>query len=523
MKRLSLKPGTWPWLLRHEIRLGGRGVGGTRIWVLLLGGGILWAAIHLAAWGLMVGADNIKLPPRTTVIFGSLVWLTITLIFSQAMMMSVSALFDRGDFDLLLSSPLSPRTVFTVRGVGIAVSVTALYFLLVTPFAHVGLLTGKYRLMAIYPALLSLGLFVTALGMLFTLTLVRLFGARRARVVAQVLGAFAGATFFLLSQAQAMLGKNQRAQIASTMTSWMEPDGILAPESALWFPFRAFLGEPIPLLVTVIGGVGAFWLVMQLTYKRFLSGTQESVTGSATKRNEAVSREESKRYFRPGLLRNVLMKEWRLILRDPNLIAQTLLQVLYLLPLFFVVSRGGSAVSYVVPGAVLLGGSLAGSLAWLTVAAEDAPELVGSAPVNAGRVRLMKALAAMIPVWLFLLPIFLALLWYKPWWSLVFLVCVMCSTASAGAMQVLYPRKAERKDMKRRGKNQFTVSLLEGVTVFGWSAVAYLLMQASGWLWWLLPVALVFALCGPVFAWVGGKERRAQGLYISDGTVAKKA
>jgi ABC-2 type transport system permease protein len=516
MTVFTLKAGTWPWLLRHEIRLAWRNTGGTRVWILLLGGAILWGAMHLAAWALIVGAEAVKMPPRVTVIFGFLTWLVITLIFSQAMMMSVSALFDRGDFDLLLSSPLSPRTVFTVRGMGIAFSVTTIYFLLLSPFAHVGLLSGKFRLMAIYPALISLGLFVTALAMLFTLSLVRIFGARRARVIAQLLGAFAGATFFLLSQAQTMLGSNQRAQIATVTIKWMEPGGFLAPDSALWFPLRAFLGETIPLLVTVIGGAGAFWLVMQLTYRRFLSGTQESVTGSATKRNEAVSREESARYFRPGLMRNVLVKEWRLILRDPNLIAQTLLQVLYLLPLFFVVSRGGTALGYVVPGAVLLGGSLAGSLAWLTVAAEDAPELVGSAPVSAARVRLMKALAAMIPAWIFVLPIFLALLWYRPWWSLAFLVCVMGSTASAGAMQVLYPRKADRKDMKRRGKNELLVSLLEGITVFGWSGVAYLLTRGPGWIWWLVPVALVLALSGPVFAWAMGKARREQGLYIAD-------
>jgi ABC-2 type transport system permease protein len=515
MTLLNLKPGTWPWLLRHEIRLAWRNVGGKRIWILLVGGGILWAAVHLAAWSLIVGADMIAMPPRVTIIFGSLVWLIITLIFSQAIMMSVSALFDRGDFDLLLSSPLSPRTVFTVRGIGIAVSVTALYFLLITPFAHAGLLSGKPRLLAIYPALMSIGLLVTALGMLVTLTLVRLIGARRARVIAQLLGAFVGAIFFLLSQAQTLLGSGRRAQIAAATADWMAPGGFLAPESALWFPFRAFLGETIPLVVTVVCGVGAFWLVMQLTYKRFLSGTQESVTGSATKRNEAVDARQSARYFRSGLLRNVLVKEWRLILRDPNLIAQTLLQVLYLLPLLFVVSRGGSALSYVVPGAVLLGGSLAGSLAWLTVAAEDAPELVGSAPVKASRMRMIKALAAMIPVWIFVLPILLALLWYKPWWAVAFLVCVIGSTASAGAMQVLYPRRADRKEMKRRGKNEFVVSLMEGLTVFGWSAVAYLLIQGPGLLWWLLPVALLFALGGPLMTWVLGKGRREQGLFIA--------
>ena len=115
----ALKVGTWPWLLRHELRLQLRAVGVKRLWMVGLFGGLIWLALHATAWLLLVGLDAVSLPPKVIIIFGALTWLIITLMFSQAIMLSVTALFDRGDFDLLLSSPLNPRTVFTVRGVGI--------------------------------------------------------------------------------------------------------------------------------------------------------------------------------------------------------------------------------------------------------------------------------------------------------------------------------------------------------------------------------------------------------------------
>jgi ABC-2 type transport system permease protein len=76
--------------------------------------------------------------PKIVIIFGAATWLIITLMFSQAIMLSVIALFECGDFDLLLSSPLNTRVVFTVRGMGIAMSCVMLYFLQVTRFAHAG-------------------------------------------------------------------------------------------------------------------------------------------------------------------------------------------------------------------------------------------------------------------------------------------------------------------------------------------------------------------------------------------------
>jgi ABC-2 type transport system permease protein len=512
--KLALKVGTWPWLLRHEVRLQWRAVGGARVWIVGLFGGFIWFGLHVAAWGLLRGLDAISMPPKVIIIFGAATWLIITLMFSQAIMLSVTALFDRGDFDLLLSSPLNTRTVFTVRGMGIAVSCVMLYFLLVTPFAHVGVFMGHANLLAIYPAIISIGLLVASLGMLLTLTLVRLLGARRARVVAQLFGAVVGAAMFMLSQVQNMLGRQTRDQIAVLMRDAAEPGGVLASDSIVWFPFRAFTGEPIALLSVVILGVGGFFLVVNLTYKRFLSGTQESVTGSANKVNSSSAPEARFQNARGGFTGTVLMKEWRLIWRDPQLIAQTLLQTLYLLPVIFLVFRNSDAASYVVPGAILLASTLAGSFAWITVAAEEAPELIGTAPVSLTRIRWLKVLAALIPVWILVSPILFFLLTKNLLWAAIFFLCLASSTISAGMIQIWYPRAGDRKNMKKRAQGSMLINMVEGFCAFGWSGAAYALMQIPSPWAWLALVGLAFAALGPAGAWVLGKSRREQGVLV---------
>lgn len=502
---MKLQVATWPWLLRHELRVAWRGHGGMRLWFALIGGGLLWVALHLAAWALLRGSGLIELPSWLTLIFGGLSWLILTLMLSQAIILSVSALFDRGDLDLLLSSPLEARTVFIVRGIGIAVSCVIFYLLLLSPFAHIGLFAGRANLLAIYPALISIGLLVSAIGMLLTITLVRAFGARRARVVAQLIGALAGAIMFLLSQTQNMLGRATRDHLAAAFRLWMEPGGPLAADSLVWFPFRAMLGEPFALVVVMIAGIGGFWLVVNLTCQRFLAGTQETVTGSA--RSASVKAIGSVR-FNAGLARNVLVKEWKLIARDPNLIAQTLLQLLYLLPLIFLVFRRQDSVMMVVPAAIMMAAMLAGNLAWITVAAEDAPELIGVAPVALSRIRWLKALAAILPVWILVSPILFYLLLNKPWLAFVFAVCLAGATLSAGLAQVWYPRQGDRKSMKKRGQANLLITVLEGISSMGWAGTAYCLVMAPRF----APVALVFALLGPGAAWILGKSRRDAGL-----------
>jgi ABC-2 type transport system permease protein len=311
-----------------------------------------------------------------------------------------------------------------------------------------------------------------------------------------------------------MLGRQTRDQIAALMKDAAEPGGVLAPDSALWFPFRAFTGEPIALLSVVILGVGGFFLVVNLAYTRFLSGTQESVTGSANKKNSSPAQEKRFQNARGGFVGTVLMKEWRLIWRDPQLIAQTLLQALYLLPVVFIAFRNSDALNFVVPGAVLLAATLAGSIAWITVSAEEAPELIGTAPVSLTRIRWLKVLAALIPVWIFVSPLLFFLLTKNFLWAAIFLFCLAGSTISAGMIQIWYPRAGDRKNMKKRAQGSMLINFVEGFCAFGWSGAAYALMLIpSAWAWLAL-VGIAFALLGPVGAWVLGKSRREQGALV---------
>jgi ABC-2 type transport system permease protein len=421
---------------------------------------------------------------------------------AQGIMVSVNVLFERGDMDLLLSSPIEARTVFIVRALGVAVSCSALYVILLSPFADVGPLIGRPGLLAIYPTLFALGLLISAIAMWITLSLVRWVGARRARIFAQVLGSFIGAAFFLLTQAQSIVASDRGKHAANAAIRWFQVGGPLEPASQIWLPLRALMGDPLSLLVLLALAVSSFGLVTNLSYRRFLEGTQASVTGSGSRR---APRALGHTRFRTGLMRTVLIKEWTMIRRDPNLIAQTLLQSLYLLPMIFLVWRKEAPENLLVAGCILLATTLAGNLAWITVAAEDAPELIGSAPVEPTSIRWLKMLAAMIPVWVLLSPVFLVLLVHEAYAGVVFAIGLSGATLSAGVIQIWYPQRGKRSDLARRARSGgWLLGILELVSALGWAGLAWALLSSP----LLAVLALPFAIAGPLAAWSAGRARR---------------
>ena len=505
---MSLLPetrvGSAYWLIRHELRLVWRGMGQQTAKLLIVLAALLSLGIHVGAYAWLHRWPADDMPPQGLYVLGGLLWLCASLMLSQAILLSVSALFDRGDLDLLLSSPLPTRSVFTTRGLGIAVSVVAFYLYLLAPLADVGLFTGHAKLLALYLVLPAMALGMTALGIWLTLSLVRLLGARRARTAAQVLGSLMGALLFLVTQGNSLIGDETRQRWAATLLHWTRPGGVLALESPLWWPARALQGELLPLLFVLALGSGSFWLVVQLAHRRFLAGTQESVIGSARRKAAAPSAGSAR--FQSGLWRNVLMKEWRMILRDPQLITQTLLQVLYLLPMMGLMLRGpdSNTLALLTPVMVVLAGTLTGGLAWITVAAEDAPELLGSSPNSLARLRWLKVLAALIPVWLLVSPALIAILREGAWPALVFTSCLIAGTLSVGTAQVWYPRQGKRGDMKTRMKGAQVIGLLELLITLGWAGTAYCLDRAPAY----TPLALGAALSGSAAVWLVGRSRR---------------
>src|SRR5207253_4225944 len=115
----------------------------------------------------------------------------------------------------------------------------------------------------------------------------------------------------------------------------------------------------------------------------------------------------------------LVRKELRLLGRDPALMSQVLLQMLYLTPIAFVMLRNASdhiitAVALGASGMVFLAGQLAGSLGWVTISAEESPELLMCAPINPGRIRRAKVTAVLIPVFCLVGVPLLILLFLQP-------------------------------------------------------------------------------------------------------------
>ncbi len=509
-----LRAGSWPWLLRHEMRLAWRRLSsndgtrkrGRRWWIFVWAtlAGVVWLAFHGFAYLLLRHIDTAALPALVQLFLGAGAWFLFTLMLSHTILMAVDVLFDRGDFDLLLASPLPARTVFIVRGLGVALTTPLLYLALLSPLADAGPFAGNGNLLAIYPTLLALGLLATAIGMVLTLGLVRWLGARRARVAAQLLGAFVGAAMFLLSQAGNFFGRidiDWRALVRQAN----DDDGWLAAASPVWLPLHAALGQPVALAVLCLGSLLAFAAVIRLTAQRFLAGTQETAVVEAALPAERAGNRRLR--FRGGLIPVVLLKEWRLLWRDPQLIAQTLLQTLYLLPIVFAWGRNGSRAALLVPATVVAATSLASGLSWLTVAAEDAPELVASAPVGLGKVRLIKLLAALLPVWVLLLPLMALVGDNEPWTMAVYAFGLLGATFSAGLIHLNLSKPGDRKNLRRRGKGNLLAGILEVLNTIGWGGLVALLLVAP--VFAVFPA--LFAIGVPLAAVIIGRRRRARG------------
>jgi ABC-2 type transport system permease protein len=437
-----------------------------------------WATLHLLAFTVLVKfpAEAVKPSPELSIILSGAYAVVISMMLSSGIKSSVAVLFERGDLDLLLCSPLSSRSIFTVRLAGIVVAVGSIYLFLFAPVGNVGLALGQYRWLGIYPVVIGTAAIAASFAMLFTLGLVRLFGVRRTRVIAQVIGALSGALFFLLSQVYANSGEGLRDRMNIWFAPMFAPGAALGPDSAIWWPAKALLGDPRGLLVMSVLAIGVFWLTVHFTHQFFVSGMQ----GAASTARVATAPSGGPRYqFGRSLTSVVVIKEWRLIARDPQLISQVLLQLLYMLPLCLVLFRQGVTLPGIGASLTYLCGSLTTSLAWVIIAAEDAPGLLRAAPGSLGTIRRAKLAAVVMPA---LAIVSIPLLWlmaHAPIGALLMCATAVASVMSSALVAMWCGRPALRGEFKMRAKGNFLGNTLELLNGFAWAGLAYLLLTIS--------------------------------------------
>lgn len=494
-------PGSVGWLLSNEIRIamrGWSGKGGRSVFRQNLR--LILIAVMLVGFGgfggWQVAGLLVRHPPQAS----PLLFLGIEagmgfifmLMISQSLTLSAQAFYERNDLDLLLSSPLPPARVLTVRAVGIAVLAGALYLALASCLVIPLAIRGAYGWLSVYLVIADLALLATALGLLLAMALFRILGPRRTRVVSQVLAAVLGSGAFLLSQLRNFLPKAQWNALLARFTR-LSGVGYDVAAPYAW-PARAFLGELLPLAAVTLVCVGAFALVTGALGRRFGSdaasaaGISEAAGPSRRRTGQA-----DRLRFAGGPLRTLVRKDTRLLLRDPWLLSQMLLQMLYFVPLGFLVLRnvqtGGEAVLAIAAPLAFLAGQLAGNLTWVMVSAEDSPELIASAPIAPSATLRAKLLVALTPVAVLAAGPLAVMAWAAPLKGLYAALCCVGACVTASLINLWYAKPANRKDMMRRRNSSGLMGIVEVVLLLGWGATSYLAM--GGFVWAVMPPVVI--------------------------------
>jgi ABC-2 type transport system permease protein len=350
---------------------------------------------------------------------------------------------------------------------------------------------GGARWLGAYGVVIAMGATAAACAVALTVALFRTIGPKRTRLAAQIVAAVIAAVFIIGLQVAAILSHGSLSRMV-----FLESDTLVAlvPEtdSLLWLPARAALGDLSALAIVLGGSLVLLGLAILVFSARFgdhaIAASSVTVTGA---------RQASRSGFRARSPARVLrQKEWTLLLRDPWLVSQTLMQLLYLLPpallLWRSYGQGTGALVVLVPVLVMAAGQLAGGLAWLAISGEDAPDLVATAPVLAQHVMRAKIEAVLGGIGLAFAPFIGALAFLSAYHALIAALGILAAAAAATSIQFWFRKQATRRYFRHRQTASRFATFAEAFSSISWAATAAL---AAGGTWLaLFPAAIALAI-----------------------------
>lgn len=488
---------------RHELRLAWRdwawifsGWRNTSLRRALIGMSLFYAIMHLIAYAVLSPHLTIGFVPdqAALALLSVTVLLSFTMMLSQAMESVTRAFYARDDLDLILSSPAPSRDLFLVRIAMVALTSWTMSALVISPFLNVAVALGGVRWLAGYMVLLAVSLTATGGAVLIVLTLFRTVGAQRTRLCAQILAAVVGAAFLIGMQVVAILSFGSMSRFTLFDPAFVA-NHAPAAGSSWWFLAHAVAGQTniVFLFFTVSAvffAVGTWCGAVQ--FRRIvvlaLGVTEKTPRGRASHR---VFRSHSP-------LGALVHKELKLIARDPWLVSQTLMQVLYLIPpavMLWVSFGKNSEISVIIaPVIVMALGQLAGGLAWLTISGEDAPDLIATTPISAFTRLWAKVLSVLALITAIILPITLSLALISLWGAMVTFAGAIIAAASAIMIQLWFRTQAKRTTFRRRQVASKASTIAEAVASIACAAGTALVAAGSPLA--LLPVVLLLIVLG---------------------------
>ena len=501
------------WFARHESRLAWRDA------IMMLQGGRrgrgAWAAVafvgftlvlHVVAYTILARSSAALAHPDKAffvTLTGSacLAWL---LMVSQAIETVTRGFYARADLDLILSSPSAAHRLFAVRIGAIALTSVGMAALLAGPAVDVMAFIGGAKYLLGYGVIVAMGITAAAVAVGATALMFRVVGAKRTRLAAQVVAAIVGAGFVVGIQAAAILSFGTM----SRLLMFQSPGFVAAaPDlaSPVWLPARAAIGDALALALVLVGALAALGIAIVVTAPAF---ARDATSAAGVSRGVPVASRRASGFRHRSQARALRWKEWTLLWRDPWLVSQSLMQVLYLLPpallLWHDFGTNSDGLVVLVPILVMAAGQLAGGLAWLAISGEDAPDLVASAPLVKGAMLRAKIEAVMIAVALPIAPIVIAMTFAAPRAALLTTIGVALAAAGASTVQLLFKAQAKRASFRRRQTSSRLATFAEAFLSISVAAAAGC---AAADLWWYAAIpagcavsvlAAARAVAGPV-------------------------
>jgi ABC-2 type transport system permease protein len=510
---MSLRQGSFLWLARHDLSQSWRGFeslfGSTSRSRIIL---IICAAIatlHVIAWPVALWFGAIESSPkgeaRLSAYFVSGLAFILPWIVAQSMTATTRALFTRGDLELVFASPVSPRVVLGAKVFAVALDSVASVAIFVFPLADANALAGRPHWLALYPALFACGFFGAGLGLVFALALFALAGPRRTRMVSQIAATVVGGGFVLSIQAFNTLPEATRIWVLDSIQAPSANSAALA-RSLFFLPVMAALGHFDAIVEWTMLSLAVFGLAALIFGEKFARAALVSAGAPS-----ASGREGRRVSFRTNLGPAMRAKERRLVLRDPWLLSQIMLQIIYTLPVSVILLRNGGATSSVgiafAPTIVVVGAQLSGALSWIALSGEDAPEFLATAPVTRSQIDARKIEAIGFPIAMFLAPPILALAWVSPWSGCCAALFTCAAVISSALINVWRQSPSHRAKVLRRHSQSKLVGLIEHLSSILWAVGAGMASLGS----WtaLVPVAIAV-----VVLWFA-RRRRPRAALVS--------
>jgi len=475
-----IQSGTAVWFAQHESRLAWRD------WLAMMTAGrrerrrrvaigiaVFVVVMHAVAYSVVGGFAAAPLDRQMLVGITVTLLLSWLLMVSQAMESMTRAFYSRSDLDLILASPVASQKVFAVRISTVTLSVAMMALPLAAPFIDMLVVRGGWRWLGAYGVIAAMGAAATALAVALTVALFRAIGPKRTRLVAQIVAAVIGAAFVIGLQVAAILSYGTMSR-----GSVLQSDAVLAlaPDTAsvLWWPARAVVGDGIALVGLVVASFILLGAAIAIVSPRF---GEYAIAAASADSSPASQRRRSAAFRATSPRRALRRKEWLLLWRDPWLVSQTLMQMLYLVPPAVLLWRsfaaaGGGAFNLLVPVLVMAAGQLAGGLAWLTISGEDAPDLVAAAPVTGRLILRAKIEAVLGIIALIFAPLVAVLAIASPWHALVTGGGIVIAAASATAIQLWFRTQAKRSQFRRRQVSSRVATFAEAFSSISWAATA---------------------------------------------------